>query len=169
MNLEKDQVNELQHHGIKGQRWGIRRYQNSDGSLTDEGKKRYGVEDVSDIKPNTSSEKLYKQDISTSYSAKKDILQAGKDTTNILAERMTPKQGSKKINKKDYSKMSDDELRKKVNRLSLERQYGDLTGDNKYVMSGREKVRESLQTMGAILGIGVAAITIAAGIKSLKG
>ncbi len=32
---------ELYHHGIKGQRWGIRRYQNKDGSLTDAGKKRY--------------------------------------------------------------------------------------------------------------------------------
>lgn len=31
----------LTHHGIKGQKWGIRRFQNSDGSLTTEGKKRY--------------------------------------------------------------------------------------------------------------------------------
>lgn len=32
----------ISHHGIKGQKWGIRRYQNSDGSLTDEGRRRYG-------------------------------------------------------------------------------------------------------------------------------
>ncbi len=32
---------ELYHFGIKGQKWGIRRYQNSDGTLTDVGKKRY--------------------------------------------------------------------------------------------------------------------------------
>lgn len=36
------QSDELYHHGIKGQKWGVRRYQNSDGSLTDEGRKRYG-------------------------------------------------------------------------------------------------------------------------------
>ena len=30
----------LQHHGVKGQRWGIRRYQKPDGSLTREGKRR---------------------------------------------------------------------------------------------------------------------------------
>ena len=30
----------LCHHGIKGQKWGVRRYQNQDGSLTDEGRKR---------------------------------------------------------------------------------------------------------------------------------
>lgn len=31
----------IEHHGIKGQRWGFRRYQNIDGTLTPEGKKRY--------------------------------------------------------------------------------------------------------------------------------
>ena len=34
---------ELRHHGIKGQKWGVRRYQNYDGSLTAAGRKRYGV------------------------------------------------------------------------------------------------------------------------------
>lgn len=33
----------LCHHGILGQKWGIRRYQNADGSLTDAGRKRYSV------------------------------------------------------------------------------------------------------------------------------
>ena len=33
-------MNELHHHGIKGQKWGVRRYQNKDGSLTPAGKNR---------------------------------------------------------------------------------------------------------------------------------
>lgn len=33
-------MNELYHHGVKGMKWGVRRYQNKDGSLTLEGKKK---------------------------------------------------------------------------------------------------------------------------------
>lgn len=33
---------ELYHHGIKGMKWGVRRYQNPDGTLTAAGKKKYG-------------------------------------------------------------------------------------------------------------------------------
>lgn len=40
-----DGTNILMHHGIKGQKWGIRRFQNPDGSLTSAGKNRYGVGD----------------------------------------------------------------------------------------------------------------------------
>lgn len=35
---------ELCHYGVKGQKWGVRRYQNADGTLTDAGKKRYDKE-----------------------------------------------------------------------------------------------------------------------------
>lgn len=35
----------LAHYGIKGQKWGQRRYQNFDGSLTEDGRQRYGVGD----------------------------------------------------------------------------------------------------------------------------
>ncbi len=34
---------DIEHHGIKGQRWGVRRFQNKDGTLTSAGKKRYGL------------------------------------------------------------------------------------------------------------------------------
>ena len=45
---------ELYHHGIKGQKWGVRRFQNKDGSLTPAGKKRYD-------EPNSHSDKKEKQ------------------------------------------------------------------------------------------------------------
>ena len=39
-------TNVLRHHGIKGQKWGVRRFQNKDGSLTSAGKKRYRDDDI---------------------------------------------------------------------------------------------------------------------------
>lgn len=39
----------LMHHGVKGQKWGVRRYQNKDGTLTESGKKRYGVSHLDEI------------------------------------------------------------------------------------------------------------------------
>ncbi len=41
----------LVHHGIKGQKWGVRRYQNKDGSLTSQGKKRYQKVELEEYKP----------------------------------------------------------------------------------------------------------------------
>lgn len=41
LSIRTPYPNELYHHGIKGQKWGIRRYQNPDGSLTEAGRKRY--------------------------------------------------------------------------------------------------------------------------------
>ena len=54
---------ELYHYGVKGQKWGVRRYQNSDGSLTPAGRRRYGVgsgqiQDVKDLVNEKSSMSL---------------------------------------------------------------------------------------------------------------
>jgi len=41
---------ELYHYGIKGQRWGVRRFQNEDGSLTAAGRERYSKEERKEIR-----------------------------------------------------------------------------------------------------------------------
>ena len=45
-------MNELQHHGILGMHWGVRRYQNPDGSLTAEGQRRREQRDQKWVKKN---------------------------------------------------------------------------------------------------------------------
>ena len=53
---------DLTHHGIKGQKWGIRRFQNEDGSLTNAGRQRYSAAEV---------QKLEKKAIKNEYKRQK--------------------------------------------------------------------------------------------------
>ena len=55
-----DSGSELAHHGIKGMKWGVRRYQNADGSLTSEGMRRYSH--MSPTKSDSSVTKRVKND-----------------------------------------------------------------------------------------------------------
>lgn len=41
--MTKEYSSYLAHHGVKGQKWGVRRYQNEDGTLTEEGKAKYNA------------------------------------------------------------------------------------------------------------------------------
>lgn len=45
-----DDSNCLVHHGVAGMHWGVRRYQNEDGSLTDAGRKRYNQDNFKEFK-----------------------------------------------------------------------------------------------------------------------
>ena len=54
---KNDSDNYLAHHGILGQKWGVRRFQNEDGSLTDAGRKRY--------KDDAKKAKSYKKELDT--------------------------------------------------------------------------------------------------------
>lgn len=101
--------NELTHHGIKDQKWGLRRFQNPDGSLTPAGRERYGV---GKERGTTSSAEQTK-------SPKSSSLQ--KDDTQSTASK----------SKRKINEMSDDELRARINRLNMEEQYRNLVARQK--------------------------------------
>lgn len=145
---------QIQHSGIKGQRWGIRRYQNEDGSLTEEGKRRYGTAET------------YRA-VGKEASVLEDVTGSVSGAVNTAASLLQTQRGSKAI-RKNYSSLSDKELQDRINRLNLERAYGDLSGDTKYVQTGKEKTREILQTIGATLGIAAAAVKIYALLRGMK-
>ena len=148
-------IHELYHWGIKGQKWGIRRYQNPDGSLTEEGKARYGGDSYDKLSQNqkdrynadqTKAEVATFDTVSKTSSGVKSITN---DISNIPAM-----QEKGKVSYAKYPNMSDKELQDRANRLALEHRYSDLTGETRYEKSGSEKAREILQTVGAVAGIG---------------
>lgn len=92
----------LYHFGIKGMKWGIRRFQNKNGSLTAAGKKRY---------------------------------QKGEQSSD---EKVSPSSSSSRS--KSISELSDTELRTRINRLNLEKQYKQLISEG--VDNNTKQVKE---------------------------
>lgn len=98
--------NELCHHGVKGQKWGVRRFQNKNGSLTNAGKKRREIE--------KSENKLIKQ------------------------ERLKDSRNRRKLSEVD--------LKKKIERLKLEKEFKNLTKEE--ITPGKKFVSDVMSSSG---------------------
>lgn len=184
----------ISHHGIKGQKWGIRRYQNSDGTLTDAGKKRYGT-----VENFEKAQKRKKVVVASAASVAAIGAVVG---TAVLAKRLKrPYKGlsdferrdladfdkngldaftgigtknNRRLNKKlaRLKSMSDDDLLERIGRLENEKRYVDLSRDINGV--GQSKVKKIMRRAGetavstAVTGIATAGATYA-GKKAIKG
>lgn len=162
---------ELYHWGVKGMKWGVRRYQNKDGTLTSAGQKRYERDQrensgkkkgnkVGQADPN----RWVKEDMERS----KRLTDSSKQLTNDL-KNMNDK-AIKNAPKKqmDLSNMSDKELRDQINRAFLEKQYNDMFNPPQ-VSKGREFAGKLLDSAGTALAITGSALGVALAIKELKG
>ncbi len=168
--------NYLSHHGILGQKWGVRRYQNKDGTLTDKGKKRYNRDIQENLRKkkenridtsNPDPSRWVREDLTRRKNVADTSLKFVKELNNIEKDTR-PKTTMSKM---DLSKMSDKEMRERINREFLERQYNNLFSEvnSHKVSKGRKFVQGVLNSAGTVLGVTGSALGIALSIKELRG
>lgn len=166
-----EHTNELYHWGVKGMKWGVRRYQNKDGTLTDFGKKRY-ERDQRENSGKKKGNKVGQADpnrwVKEDMERTKRLADSSKQLTNDLKnanERAIKNTTKKQI---DLSQMSDKELRDQINRAFLEKQYNDIFNPPQ-VSKGREYAGKVLESAGTALAITSSALGVALAIKELRG
>lgn len=157
--------NELTHWGIKGQKWGRRRYQNSDGSLTAAGRERYG-----------SGDRRY-EDTKKNLKATKDLVDSGKkvaeqsqrisDDKRSKKEKKAKQQAEQEVREKVY-KMSDQELREAVNRMNMEERYTQVMRDRTNIEIGKSKAEKFMDATATTLTIASTTLSIMLMLQELK-
>ena len=122
--------NTLCHHGIKGQKWGVRRYQNPDGSLTNAGRKKYGT------KTNFERVQAAKKAATIGVKKRKAMEKANARTAKEIAKYEKKaglnKSESKSVVKsnskpKTINEMTNEEIQERIDRINLENKLISLT------------------------------------------
>lgn len=126
--------NELYHFGVKGMRWGIRRYQNSDGSLTAAGKKRYS-DDINDAYNKMKDAKVNRKNAALEFNKaynKYSMVMTDKNYKDMMSKNdsyVKAKDAYKKakldykVKKADSEGKFDDDAKKSKHRTALEEKY----------------------------------------------
>lgn len=158
---------EIYHHGVKGMKWGVRRFQKKDGSLTSEGKVRLkkSIDDRyqrEDGKLTSKGKNKLQSDIDKASEVGGKAIEKAK----AVNDSRTKKANSAKI-KDDLSNLSDQELQKIVNRLNMEERYKQVM-NSRAAEEGQNRVGKILEYAGTALTVGASAATLILKMQELK-
>lgn len=138
----------IQHHGIKGQKWGVRRYQNKDGSLTAAGKKR--VQSM-----NRTSDEQYTGSRHDSEAYKQHRM--NKEADELKKADMREAVTNRRL-------LSDDDLKKRIERVKMEKQLKELTAEE--IDPGKTFVIRVLSNSGTRFATTLVTGAVLYGVKS---
>lgn len=127
---------ELMHFGILGMKWGIRRFQNPDGSLTNLGKKRLAQGKGRVNKETGLYEKVSRKERKRNAAIKKKRAES--------LEKARQQQKLAKEGKLSARQMTDKQLDERIARLKKEKEYNDLMKDTRAISKGKSIVKEML-------------------------
>ena len=141
----------LAHHGTKGQKWGVRKYQNPDGSLTPLGRAHYGVGQTAKAGKNAGA--VVGKEVKKTGSA---VTNAAKKAYGVVKSKQEAKkqheaevESHKSINKlKRIREMSDKELEARIHRLEREAKLVELEADA-HLSPGMKYVKDTLVKKGS--------------------
>lgn len=162
--------NYLAHHGILGQKWGVRRFQNTDGSYTAAGKERYGRGESRknpELTPRGESRKQKDLTKDSKYASAKEVsIRKGAvdklNRTHVAVSNLNRSTShiERLANKYKAKRMSDEELDKEIEKLMAkqeatrprrekENQYQQLK--NQEINTGREVLTDALSVVGNVV------------------
>ena len=149
---------EFCHSGIKNMKWGVRRYQNPDGSLTPAGRIRYGVGKArKKAAPKAKAESSRDRERAAARTKRIEARQAKKELGQKKDQEQKELRRYEELRKTPAKRLSETEIKELTARLQMEKSYKDLlkqTEDPK-LFDGKKFVVDILQSSGKTIITGL--------------